>query len=250
MNEVVAAGVEARQAPSPPRADSVIAPILPHILRIFRREPALALTGTYLLVALAGIYYDYGFYQVNFGIPVLTLAQISDFLVAGLQQPVAIALVVLTLPLCWIFDRLNMRSNRKRVVRGEQLRALPHLKFWQKLQLYWDSWKLSKLERRLSQILYLGLILLYSWVFIGVLTDFRADAILHGSGPHVTLRLVGEAADLRTSTGTSWSYLGAVSSYVFVYDAAAKRAMILPTTAIARIQPVPPASIRKLAAKP
>ena len=34
-----------------------------------------------------------------------------------------------------------------------------------------------------------------------------------------------------------WGYLGAVSNYVFVYDSVAKRAMILPGNAVARIQP-------------
>lgn len=91
---------------------SALAPFLPHVLRTFRREPALALTVAYLLVAMAGIYYDYWFYQRNFGIPVLTLSQISDFLVAGLQQPTALALVVLTLPVCWILDRNNVWNNR------------------------------------------------------------------------------------------------------------------------------------------
>lgn len=224
------------------------AAVLPQIMRTFRREPALVLTAAYLLVALVGIAYDYAFY-LDFGIPVLTLAQISDFLVAGLQHHI-LELVVLMLPLCWILDWLFTRSKRKHVVRHERLNSLPCLKFWQKFQLYWARWQLSDLNFMFSKVIYFWIIIFYISILVTILAGYRADDIQHGEGPHVTVRLIGEAADLRTSTGTSWSYLGAVSSYVFVYDAAAKRAMILPTTAIARIQPVPPASIQKLAAKP
>ncbi|HEX5354196.1 MAG TPA: hypothetical protein VFW60_08960 [Rhodanobacteraceae bacterium] len=218
---------------------SALAAVLPHILRTFRREPALALTVAYLMVALAGIYYDYGFYRDNFGIPILTLSQISDFLVAGIQQPVALALVALTLPLCWLLDRLNARFNRKHATRRDRLRSLPRLKLWQKLQLYWVRWNLSDSNRRLSQVMYLAIVLVYSWLFVSILAGHRAKAIKQGAGPHVTVRLAGEAADLRASAGTTWSYLGAVSNYVFVYDPAARQSLVLPVNAIERIQPGP-----------
>jgi len=219
--------------------NSALAPILPHILRTFRREPALALTVAYLLVAMAGIYYDYWFYQRNFGIPVLTLSQISDFLVAGLQQPMALALVVLMLPVCWVLDRINIRNNRKHAGQRECLRALPQLTLRQNLRLYWARWNLSAASRWLTQIGYLVIIFFYGWLFVSIFAGYRADAIRRGAGPQVTLRLDGEAVDLRAGGAPTWTYLGAVSNYVFVYDHVAKQAMILPVNAIARIQPAP-----------
>lgn len=234
-----AGDARARVAASTSGQYSALAPIVPHILRAFRREPALALTAAYLLLAMAGIYYDYGFYRENFGIPVLTLSQISDFLVAGIQQPVALALVALTLPLCWLIDRLNVRFNRRHAVRHDRLRSLPHLKFWQKLQLYRARWNLSNSHRRMSQVMYLVIVLVYSWSFVSILAGYRAKAIKRGAGPHVTVRLVGEAADLRASAGTTWSYLGAVSNYVFVYDPGARQSLVLPVNAIERIRPEP-----------
>jgi hypothetical protein len=221
-----------------PEQHSPLQAVLPHVLRSFKREPALALTAGYLFVALAGIYYDYWFYGVNFGIPVLTLSQISDFLVAGLQQPVALALVALTLPLCWIFDRINTYFSRKHAARRERLRLLPSLTAWQRLQLFWIRWNLSEANRRFSQFVYLVVVVAYSWMFVAMFASHRADTIRHGAGPKVGVRLTGEHGDLQASTSSTWSYLGAVSNYVFVYDPADKRALVLPVNAIQRIQPV------------
>lgn len=224
-------------APSGVEGNSALAPILPHILRTFRREPALALTVAYLLIAMAGIYYDYWFYQRHFGIPVLTLSQISDFLVAGLQQPVALALVVLMLPICWVLDRINIRSNRKHATRVGRLRTVTQLSFLQKLRLHWGRWHLSNARRWLMQLGYLLLFFGYGWLFVSIFAGYRAGAIERGAGQQVMLRLNGETTDLRASKSATWSYLGAVSNYVFVYDPAAKRALILPVNAIDRIQP-------------
>jgi len=74
---------------------SALFEVLPHVLRTLRREPALVITLTYVLVAMAGIFYDYAFYR-QFDIPALSLSQISDFLGAGIQQPMAIVLVLST----------------------------------------------------------------------------------------------------------------------------------------------------------
>src|SRR6185312_6656047 len=159
--------------------------------------------------------------------------------VAGLQQPMALALVVLMLPICWVLDRINIRNNRKHAGQRECLRALPQLTLRQNLRLYWARWNLSAASRWLTQIGYLVIIFFYGWLFVSIFAGYRADAIRRGAGPQVTLRLDGEAVDLRAGGAPTWTYLGAVSNYVFVYDHVAKQAMILPVNAIARIQPAP-----------
>jgi len=57
-------------------AASPLQSLLPHVLDTLRREPAVAITLCYLLVAMAGIFYNYWFYRA-FDIPVLTLSQIN-----------------------------------------------------------------------------------------------------------------------------------------------------------------------------
>ena len=224
-----------KPVPAPTPQHSALQAILPHILRTFRREPALALTAGYLFVALAGIYYDNGFYQRGFGIPVLTLSQIGDFLVAGLQQPMALVLLVSTLPLCWLIDRFNTRTRRKAFERGQRLRGLPRLSWWQKLRLRFIDWHLGSI--RWTPFVYLLIVGSYGWTFIMVYAGYRIDAVKHGQVPRVAIHLMGESGDLPAADPKGWGYLGAVSNYVFVYDPVDKRALVLPVNAIERIQP-------------
>lgn len=225
------------QTQAPPGQHSALQAVLPHILRTFKREPALALTACYLLVALAGIYYDYGFYQRGFGIPVLTLSQVGDFLVAGLQQPLALVLLVSTLPVCWLFDKLNTRRRRKDAARGERLRELPRLGWLQKLQLRYINWYLG--PSRWVPIFFLLIIFIYGWNFILIFSAYRVHIIKDGNVPRVAIRMNGDASDLKATDPKGWGYLGGVSNYVFVYDPVAKRALILPVNAVQRIQPAP-----------
>lgn len=214
---------------------SALRAILPHILRLFRREPALALTVCYVFVALAGIYYDHGFYQRGFGIPVLTLSQVGDFLVAGLQQPMALVLLVSTLPLCWLFDWLNARARRQRMRRVAKLEALPERSRWQSRRLAYLRWRNGALW--LIQLTYVVVIVGYGWIFVGTYAQYRSELARRGDLPRVAIRMTGQPTGLQAVDPKGWGYLGAVSNYVFVYDPAAKRALVLPVNAIEQIQP-------------
>lgn len=230
-----------------PDRHSGLAVVLPHILHSFRREPALALTVAYLLVALAGIYFDYAYYQRGFGIPILSLAQIGDYLVAGLQQPVAIVLVLLTFPLCWLMDKVNARSRRRQAVQRDALRAMPGLSRWQGLRLRWLEWHLRQMWG--LYVAYVLFVFVYGWVFVGVYARQQVGAVKRGEGTRVAARMNGAAEDLPASPGKAWTYLGAISNYVFVYDHVAGQALVLPVSAIASIRPGVPASA-PVAAKP
>jgi len=225
--------------------------LLPHLLRLLRREPALAITLGYLLLAMAGISYNYGFYR-QFDIPVLTLSQIGDFLVAGLQQPVALLLVLSTFPLCWLFDLYNARSRRKERATLTRLGALAQPSAWQRLRLAYLQWHAVRVwPLRLS---YLLVIAVYGWAFVGLYARHRAETIRRGEAAEVRVWLNGEAAGLTAGESATWTYLGAVANYVFVYDRNEGRALILPVNAIARLQPVPrkaaAATINKESAAP
>lgn len=228
-------GRKSEAAPPPAGEHSALHALLPHILRTFAREPALALTAAYLLVSLAGIFYNYTFFERGFGIPVLTLSQIGDFLVAGLQQPIALALMLSTFVVCWIFDWINTRSRRRAWARIVRLRALPRRSRLQSLRLRVTEWHHDAIW--LAQLLYVAVVVVYGWMFIGIYAHHRAEAVRHGEVARVAVRMAGEAADLPAADVRGWGYLGAVSNYVFVYDPASKRALVLPVNAIARIMP-------------
>lgn len=214
---------------------SALQSLLPHILKTFQREPALALTAAYLLVALAGIFYNYSFFERGFGIPVLTLSQIGDFLVAGLQQPIALALMLSTFVVCWLFDLINHRSRRRSIAKETALRARQHLPWWRSLQLRWLAW--HNRAAWIMQLMFALVVIGYGWIFVSIYANNRAQAVRRGDVPRVEIRLVGEPADLYAADPKGWGYLGAVSNYVFLYDPTAKRSLVLPVNAIERIQP-------------
>lgn len=221
------------------RGEPPVSPLfemLPHIVRTLRREPALAISLTYLLVAMAGIFYDFSFYQ-RFDIPVLTLSQIGDFLVAGIQQPMALVLVLSTFPLCWLFDRINMRGRRRRAAEILRLRARPSLSEWQRGRLSMIEWLNGR--RWYTQVLYVVVVLAYGWTFVGLYANHRADAVRRGEAGEVRVWMNGSAGPLAPGRSKNWTYLGAIASYVFVYDRDGGQAAILPVNGIARIEPLP-----------
>lgn len=229
-----AASTPAASTAAPAVEHSALNALLPHILDAFKREPALALTAAYLMMVMAGIYYDYSFYQ-QFGIPILSLAQVGDFLVAGLQKPMAIALVVATLPLCWFIDKFNAGVRRREIARRDRLRALPQRRWWQALYLRF-------LERHVSRrwgiyLAYVLVIFVYAWAFVRGYAIYNAVHVKRGEVTQVAVRLVGSADDLPAGKSPTWGYLGAVSNYVFLYDPATRQPLILPVNAVASLRP-------------
>jgi len=210
--------------------------LLPHFLDTLKHEPALAISLTYLLVAMAGIFYDVSFYK-KFDIPVLSLTQLGDFLTAGIQQPMALVLVASTFPICWIFDRINMRYRRKQRVEAARLRALPSPSWLDRIKLYLVCWRSEQVW--VTRLGYVGVILAYGWLFVGLYADYRASEVKSGDAAEVRVWLNGEGHELAASGTHPWVYLGAIANYVFVYDREGARSAILPANAVARIEPIP-----------
>lgn len=240
-------GGEARSNSRPPvSTDSPLLALLPHALRLLRREPALGITLAYLLVALAGISYASSFYR-QFDIPILSLMQISDFLVAGIQQPVALLLVLSTVPICWLMDRWNMRVFSRQVAAYERLSSRERLAWWQRLRLRYLAWHILEVRRGLQlQVAYVLVVVLYGSLFVSLYAEYQARKIKRGDAAEMTVWLNGESAPLAASASPTWTYLGAVGNYVFLYDRQAARAQVVPVNALARVQPLPrPRAARK-----
>ena len=236
-----AAIVPATQRAAEPASDSALYSLLPHLARLLRREPALAITVAYLLVAMAGIFYNYRYYA-KFNIPVLSLSQISDFLTAGIQRPIALLLLLGTFPVIWLMDAVNVHLRRRQQRRVDSLRARPSRTWWQKLRLKQHEWSLALKHHVFLQFAYAFVVVTYGWTFVAFYADYRASQVREGDAAQVKLRLNGSDADLAASKSPTWTYLGAVSNYIFVYDTAAKRPLILPTNNVTRIEPVRPAA--------
>src|SRR5580765_5875049 len=88
------------------------------------------------------------------------------------------------------------------------------------------------------QASYFFVIVLYGWNFVTIYAGFQANWARSGKAAQVRVRLNGADADLAASKSPSWTWLGAVSNYVFVYGAASKPSLVLPTNNILRIEQV------------
>lgn len=60
---------------------------------IFREHPTLLLTFCYLLITLIGVLYSYFFYQ-EFGINIIKFADLSDFLLASILEPLSVGIFI------------------------------------------------------------------------------------------------------------------------------------------------------------
>ena len=90
------------------------------------------------------------------------------------------------------------------------------------------------------RLVYALVIVAYAWTFVSGYAQYKAEAVKRGEGLEVDVRM-NDGAALATASGGGkpWLYLGAISQYVFVYDRDAGRAKVLPTNAIAAIEPIP-----------
>jgi hypothetical protein len=131
-----------------------------------------------------------------------------------------------------------MGHRRKQRIEIERLRLVAAPTGYERLRLRYLAWRVKQVwETRLA---YLAVIVAYGWMFVGLYADYRADAVKQGDAAEVRIWLNGEEAALPGSKSDRWTYLGAISSYVFVYDRDAAQAMVVPANAVARIEPFAP----------
>ena len=236
-----APAIESVPGGEPPAGETVspLLSLLPYVRRLLHREPALVITLGYLLLAVAGLAYSYGFYR-RFDVPILSLLQIGDFLVAGIVEPAAILLMLSTLPLCWLMDRWNMQVFRRQVVTVRRLRAQGELSWFQRKRLaYLESHVAQVRHGGQLRMAYLLVVTMYGWLFVSIYGGYRAAAIKRGEVQFVVVWLNGEASRLAPPKAENWTYLGATGSYLFVYDRQAAQAEVLPVNAVARMEPLP-----------
>ena len=178
--------------------------------QVLREHPALAVTAVYVLASAVGMLFSWEF-LLRFGINVFDFAQIGDFLIASLREPLTWLLVLLAILLV-VFD--NTMSRR-----------------WQKKERsVWMRWYGSPRYRLLN---YLVALLIVS-IFIDAYANYRAKQAFAGNGQIVQVRLVEQ------SRQRSEILLYSTSEFVFLFEAATQRVTIHPVENIESISFVAP----------
>ncbi|MFC3813951.1 hypothetical protein [Lysobacter sp. GCM10012299] len=104
------------------------------------REPSLPFTAAYVLVSFLGLWANYWFYR-GFGLPILEYMQASDYLVAGLRDPMYALLllfsVLLALLVSW--PETFRRDHPERLVELRR-RLWGRLVFMDMRGFHWKAW--------------------------------------------------------------------------------------------------------------
>ena len=173
---------------------------------LVREQPALLVSLLYLFASGIGMYFSWRYLR-HFGIDFFDYAQISDFLLASLKEPITWTLVAGLLLAMFLDNWMSRAWGRK--PRGRLTR-----------------WYGTPRYRRLNHLAFLGLVVLYMTIF----ADLKARDTLRGDYLKVTLRLAESGAVERRAL------LGTTSGYVFTFDPDASSAKVYPVEAIEALE--------------
>lgn len=204
-------------------------PWVVQVWRRLRRESSLMVTVAYLFVSFIGLWSNYWFYR-GFGLPILEYMQASDYLVAGLRDPVYAFLLLSSLLLVLLVSWPDT-FRRRHPERVEAYRR----KWWGRLvfsNLRGLGWKGIGLAHET------GIVFAVFWGVVWASATYvagKAQDIREGRAGHaVRVTLAGESASLPQTA----RLLGSSSAFVFLWWPQQRVAEAVPIEGIGRLQSV------------
>lgn len=202
--------------------------------RLLLREPSLMVASAYLFVSFIGLWANFWFYRM-FGLPILEYMQASDYLVAGLRDPVYAGVLLgstlLALAISW--PEFHRARHPERVA---QLR-----------RRWWGRWVFP--EHRwlrwhgMGMAPVTGVVFAVFWGMVWACSAYVVTKAVRirdeGSGNRVQVTLAGESAPLPGHA----QLLGTTSSFVLLWWPEQKQAEAVPVAAVKRLaslRPPPP----------
>ena len=201
-----------------------------------RHEPTHALTLAYLAVSLLGVWASYWFFR-SFGIAILDYMDPSDYLTAGLRDPVYLAIVSGAAVLSLL---LNFHEYAR--VRGEAYHAGIRAHWWGRLLLpfpyrpareHWVQRFTGWRGLSLPTGMLFGVVWATMWLTLSYVED-KARTIMGGGGDIVRLTL---AHTHEPQPGTA-RMLGTVGDFVFLYWPESRRAEAVSIENVGRLESV------------
>ena len=174
-------------------------------MNLLREHPALVVSGVYVLASTIGMFFSWEF-LLRFGINVFNFAQLGDFMIASLREPMTWALVALAVSLVILDNTMSRRWQRKE-------------------RSFWTRWYGSPRYRVIN---YLVAILMVS-IFIDAYANHRAKQTFAGDGQVVSVQLADSSAR------RSAILLYTTGQFVFLFDATTQRVTIYPVESVQSI---------------
>lgn len=172
------------------------------LLAVFREHPALIVSAFYVAASVIGMFWSWAHLR-NFGINVFNYAQIGDFLLVSIKEPLTWLLVALAVVLTTIDNTFSRRVQRRGSTR-------------------WFRWYASERYRLVNNVGSIAIIA----VFILAYANLEAAAVKRGEGERVevTYAAGGEAR--------SAILLGTTGQFLFLYDPLPGRVDVHPFEAV------------------
>jgi len=169
---------------------------------LLKNHPALIASGLYVFASVIGMYYAWSFFW-HFQINVFNYAQIGDFLLASLKEPMTWGIVLACMLMMTVDNALSRRAQKKT---GSRLR-----------RMYGSP--------RYRMANYIGLLLIIAFLIFSY-AEHQAKQALAGRGKIVTVTYADRAA------ADDLVLLGTTASFVFLYDSTFERVIIHPHESI------------------
>lgn len=209
-----------RQVPAPSDVSAVS-----RLWHVFRREPVLLVTCSYLFISAYGLWDSYWYYR-RFQIPILEFMQSSDYFVSGLRRPEYALLLAWILFAMWL-SLLPERWRRRHPGRVAQVER----RWWGRVLL----------PRRGDWWIYMGLHPETTASLVAVFTmgvalytssNVLAARLYAGEGHAISVRMSGHAGPM----GGDWRLLGTSNAFMFAWNPAERRAEVLPIDSVESVR--------------
>ena len=177
----------------------------PWFAAVLQRHPALLISALYVVASTIGMLFSWDYLR-RFGINVFNYAQIGDFLLASLKEPMTWALVVVAGVLVFAdnaFSRWWQRKERSR----------------------WTRWYGSSRYRVLNYVIALLMVVF----FIDGYAKYKARQTFDGGGQLIEYQLV------ESNTRRSATLLGTTAQFIFLFDAETRKVQVLPHESVKSI---------------
>ncbi|MEL7312671.1 MAG: hypothetical protein AAFN07_14250 [Pseudomonadota bacterium] len=191
----------------------------PWVKWLLGEHPAMVFSILYLIASLIGLLYSWAFLNA-FGINVFRYADVSDFLLASLKEPMTWLLAFGALLSVAFDNACSLRLERRGLHR-------------------WFRWYGSERYRRVNYIVFFGLtgVLLFGYA-VG-----EADKIRNGGGENFSVQLTdGTPPKDRLMLGTT-------ARFVFLFDSEQERVEIHPTESVLTLSKLLPTKTERAKAE-
>lgn len=178
----------------------------PWFHRTLSEQPALLVSALYLFASVIGLFYSWAFMR-PFGINMLQYAEISDFLLASIKEPLTWVLALFSVVLIQLDNFVSRRVQARKPTRGFR---------------WYSSWYGTEGYRRLNHLM----IVVMAALFLFAYASLKEDSVRDGEADVYEVQFAdGLPAEPRVLLGTT-------VNFIFLYDPSSERASIHPNESV------------------